>query len=157
LAAVSDVERAMAALARVEAAVRPAIFADLMELDLTMGQLRALVHLERSGPLTISRFAEVLGTRLPGASVFADRLERTGLVRRREDEADRRRVVLELTPRGHELAGRLRGKREQVMEAIARLSPDDVRALAQGMDALAREMELGRPGDPKPMREVPNT
>jgi DNA-binding MarR family transcriptional regulator len=153
----SDVERAMAALARVEAAVRPAIFADLMELDLTMGQLRALVHLERSGPLTISRFAEALGTRLPGASVFADRLEQAGLVRRREDEADRRRVVLELTPRAHDLAVRLRGKREQVVEAIGRLSRADVRALAQGMDALAREMERSQPDDPTPMTEVPTT
>jgi DNA-binding MarR family transcriptional regulator len=157
LAAVSDVERAMAALVRVEAAVRPAIFADLMELDLTMGQLRAVVHLERSGPLTISRFAETLGTRLPGASVFADRLEQAGLVRRREDGTDRRRVVLELTPRGQDLAGRLRGKREQVVEAIARLAPADVAALAQGMDALARQMERGQPADPTPMTEVPTT
>ena len=147
----------MAALARFEAAVRPAIFADLMELELTMSQLRALVHLERSGPLTISRFAEALGTRLPGASVFADRLEQAGLVRRREDDADRRRVVLELTPRAQDLAGRLRGKREQVLEAISRLSPADVKALAQGMDALAREIEQGQPGDPTPMTEVPTT
>jgi DNA-binding MarR family transcriptional regulator len=151
----SDLERAVAALARFEAAVRPAIFADLVGLDLTMGQLRALVHLEKSGPVTISRFAEALGTRLPGASVFADRLEQAGLVRRREDEADRRRVVLELTPRGHDLAGRLRGKRDQVVDAIARLSPADVRALAQGMDALAREMERDRPAGPTP--EVPTT
>jgi DNA-binding MarR family transcriptional regulator len=153
----SDLERAVAALTRFEAAVRPAIFADLMELDLTMGQLRALVHLERSGPVTISRFAEALGTRLPGASVFADRLEQAGLVRRREDETDRRRVVLELTPRAQELAGRLRGKREQVVEAIARLSRADVEALARGMDALAREMERGRPADPTPVTEVPTT
>lgn len=144
----SDLERAVAALTRFETAVRPAIFADLMELDLTMGQLRALVLLAKSGPLTISRFAEALGTRLPGASVFAHRLEQAGLVRRCEDEADRRRVVLQLTPQAQDLAGRLRGKREQVVEAIARLSPADVRALAQGMDALAREMERGQPADP---------
>jgi DNA-binding MarR family transcriptional regulator len=153
----SELERAVAAFRRFEAAVRPAIFADLMELDLTMGQLRALVHLERSGPITISRFAEVLGTRLPGASVFADRLGQAGLVRRREDEADRRRVVLELTPRGQDLASRLRGKREQVAEAMARLSPADIAALAQGIDALAREMERGQPPDPTPVTEVPTT
>jgi DNA-binding MarR family transcriptional regulator len=154
----SDVEAALAAFGRLQAVTRPAMFADLMDLELTMAQLRAVVQLEKFGPLTISRFAELLGTRLPGASVFADRLEQAGLVRRRDDEADRRRVVLELTPGARELAARLRGRREQVMEAIARLPEADVRALTQGMDALARELERGQiPADPTRNTEVPTS
>jgi DNA-binding MarR family transcriptional regulator len=152
----SDLERAAAAFARFEAATRPAMFADLMEQELTLPQLRAVYHLERSGPVTISRFAATLGTRLPAASVFADRLEQAGLVQRREDETDRRRVVLELTPSAKDLAGRLRGKREKVVEAIARLSPAELEALAQGMNALARELERGQdPADPTRKTEVP--
>jgi DNA-binding MarR family transcriptional regulator len=153
-----DAEDALAALARLEAVTRPAMFADLMDLELTMAQLRAVVQLEKSGPLTVSRFAELLGTRLPGASVFADRLEQAGLVRRRDDEADRRRVLLELTPRAMELAGRLRGGRDRVVEAIGRLPVADVRALTRGMDALARELQRGQvPADPARNTEVPTT
>ena len=62
-----------------------------------MAQFRALFLLDGSGPVTVSRFAEAVGTKLPAASVFVDRLEQGGLVVRREDCADRRRVVIELT------------------------------------------------------------
>jgi MarR family transcriptional regulator for hemolysin len=37
-----------------------------------------------------------------------DQLERQGLVRRRQDASDRRAVVVELTPEGHEAHARLR-------------------------------------------------
>ena len=138
-------ERALAAFARIERAAGPASVEELMELECTMAQFKALFLLDGSGPVTVSRFAEAVGTKLPAASVFVDRLEQGGLVVRREDCADRRRVVIELTEKARRMVERLRGNRERVLAAIERLSPEAQEALATGMEALAEALEREGP------------
>lgn len=58
----------------------------------------------RSAPTAI---CEVLGRTSGGMSLTLDRLERAGLVRRLPDPTDRRRVVVEATDAGVELARRV--------------------------------------------------
>ena len=58
-----------------------------------------------------------------------DRLEARGLVERRAGERDRRVKVLIVTDRGLELRRRLLVRMAEPPEPIARLSPDDQRAL----------------------------
>ena len=142
-------ERAVAAFVRIERAAGPASFQRLTELDLTMAQGKALLVLDRAGPVTIGRFAEAVGTKLPAASVFVDRLEQAGLVARREDGADRRRVVIELTARARQVVARLRGNQQRVIAAIDRLSPAARDALADGLEALAAELERERLAPPE--------
>jgi len=55
----------------------------------------------RSAPTAI---ADELGRTTGGMSLTLDRLEAAGWIRRSPDPADRRRVVVELTPVGRELA-----------------------------------------------------
>jgi DNA-binding MarR family transcriptional regulator len=59
---------------------------------------------QRSAPTAI---AEVLGRTTGGMSLTLDRLETKGWVRRSFDPADRRRVIVELTPAGLKLAARV--------------------------------------------------
>jgi DNA-binding MarR family transcriptional regulator len=59
---------------------------------------------QRSAPTAI---AEVLGRTTGGMSLTLDRLEAKGWVRRSFDPADRRRVIVELTPAGLKLATRV--------------------------------------------------
>jgi DNA-binding MarR family transcriptional regulator len=139
-------DRAVAAFVRIERAAGPASFQELMELEFTLAQCKALFLLAAAGPVTLSRFAEAVGTKLPAASVFVDRLEQAGLVARREDEADRRRVMIELSEKARQTVGRLRGNHEHVIAAIDRLSPAAQDALAEGMEALADELERERSG-----------
>jgi DNA-binding MarR family transcriptional regulator len=137
-------QRAVAAFIRIERAAGPASFQELMELEFTMAQFKALFLLDSSGPVTVSRFAEAVGTKPPAASVFVDRLEQGGLVVRRDDGADRRRVVIDLTEKARQMVARLRGNHERVIAAIDRLSPAAQDALAAGMEALADELERER-------------
>ena len=58
----------------------------------------------RSAPTAI---CEVLGRTTGGMSLTIDRLESAGLVRRRPDPSDRRRIVVETTPEGLALAKRV--------------------------------------------------
>jgi DNA-binding MarR family transcriptional regulator len=70
----------------------------------------------RSAPTAI---CEVLDRTTGGMSLTLDRLERAGLVRRLPDPADRRRVVVEATAAGVELATRVNGELHAWEESLA--------------------------------------
>jgi DNA-binding MarR family transcriptional regulator len=81
----------------------------------------------RSAPTAI---CDVLGRTTGGMTLTLDRLEHAGWVRRSPDPADRRRIVVELTPAGKRLATRVN-------------------------DALhAWERSLDLPGDPDTIRDA---
>jgi DNA-binding MarR family transcriptional regulator len=64
--------------------------------------LHCLEILNQEGPLAASELADASGLSRAAVTTVIDRLERAGLARRRADPADRRRVVVELTPRSAE-------------------------------------------------------
>ncbi|MDI3298721.1 MAG: MarR family transcriptional regulator [Bacillota bacterium] len=113
-----------------------------LELELTMGQLKGLFALAQGGPMPVGRLAEVLGVSEPTASALVDRLARLGLVRREEDNRDRRRTLVSLSPRGEGQVAALRHGGEQLLErALVRLEDGELEALAHGLEALARALE----------------
>ncbi|GGS55433.1 transcriptional regulator [Streptomyces cinerochromogenes] len=89
----------------VEFDLRGAEFAARNGLHTT--DLRALIHLldaDRAGTdATPSRLGAALRLNSAGTTALLDRLERQGLVRRRRDEMDRRRVVLTVEQKAMEL------------------------------------------------------
>ncbi len=109
-----------------------------LEIDLTMAQLKTLMVLRCEGQPTIGQVADALHISLPTASHLVDRLVHAGLAERAEDPGDRRRMLTGLTPRGEELAGRLReGSQDQLRLWLSHLSREDLSALLQGLQALA--------------------
>src|SRR5258707_8684967 len=125
---------------------------DWVHLDLSMGQLKALVALATAGDMNVSELAEWLRTSKPSASILVDRLVQPGYVQRLEDQDDPRRTLVVLTTKGRELVDRLQrsgGERMQVW--LEQMSPDDLAALTRGLRALAavvsREVAGGDAGD----------
>jgi len=117
----------------------------LGEFDLSMAQLKVLFALSCSGPLTVSEVAERLSITSPTASHLIDRLVHLGLVRRREDERDRRRTVVELSASGEDFLRQLRQGNEQYWrELLNELDFVDLRALLQGVRALAEAARRAR-------------
>ncbi len=108
------------------------------DLDITMQQLRALYFLRDEAEASVGRLAELFAFGLPAASVLADRLVRAGYAERREDPADRRRVLLSLSRTGNRLVSELReGSHTLLRRWMTALSRDEVEALARGWNALA--------------------
>ena len=62
-----------------------------------------MMAIAMSPKLSISNAAEVMGLTLPSASKIAEELARAGLVQRKEDCQDRRRLLLSLTSVGMEV------------------------------------------------------
>lgn len=88
--------------------------------ELTLGEIAALVRLERGGPSTAAALAkkETISPQSMGATLAG--LEDRGLVARRPDPADGRRVILSLAAAGHEaLRDRRNARSEQLARALS--------------------------------------
>lgn len=111
-------------------------------------QKAALLLLEERGPLPMGHVARALGLTTPAASRIVDRLERSGLARRRPGP-NRRTVLVAATRKGRSTAVRFRRRVEAlVSRALARL-PRDVRpqivAYYQALEEAVAEVAGARP------------
>jgi DNA-binding MarR family transcriptional regulator len=132
------VQQCREAITRLTAVYRPE---DLgwLNLEMSMGQLKAMIVLNCSGHLRVGGLAKALGIAEPSASILADKLERQGLAVREVDPADRRRTPVVVTAAGRELVSRLRSMRDVRLNAwLSDVDDDDLDALLRGLTALLR-------------------
>lgn len=114
------------------------------EVDLTMTQFRALLHVRARQPLSVGRLGEALGVPLGTASALVGRLDRLGLVSRRENPADRRQTLVELSPAGETMLGRVEDEAvARARRAFARLSPRGREAWLVVVEEAARAWDDG--------------
>jgi DNA-binding MarR family transcriptional regulator len=112
--------------------------AHLAELNLGFAQLAALYAADGFETLTVADLAERIGRSPSATSRVVTSLEARGLVRRREDVADRRQRTLEVTAEGKSLLAKIDGARADEFLAIVRPLPPAERALvAMGVAALS--------------------
>ena len=125
----------------------------LREHGLSDQQWRVLRVLGEHGVVEtgrVGREAYILGPSLTG--VLA-RMERDGLVRRERDPADQRRTVVEATPKGLKLVGKLSLAVEAHYQGMERaLGKHKLEQLYRLLDEL---IELEQPGDPAQARFAP--
>lgn len=108
--------------ARVLVAITAQSVAALAE-QVTLPQLRVLVMVVSGGPLNLNAVARGLGVHPSNATRACDRLVAAGLLRRSEDAADRRNLVLELTADGHQLVQMVtRHRRGAIEDILGRMS-----------------------------------
>ena len=106
----------------------------LQEFDLHWWQYDVLSALRRQGPpfrLAASELADA-GLLTSGAMTNRiDRLEEAGLVRRKADPEDRRKVLVELTPRGlKRIEDSAQARFEAATQALQTLDPKQRKALS---------------------------
>jgi DNA-binding MarR family transcriptional regulator len=106
------------------------------------GQIRVLSHLYQHGHCTVSEVAAGLGVSLATASELADRQVETGWIERSHNPADRRQVILTLSPDATEIFSQIDAtRRKQISEALARLEAEDRPAFVRGLRALVQSLE----------------
>ncbi len=96
-------------------------------LKLSRTDLRCLDLIGRLGPMTAGRLAEESGLTTGAVTFILDRLEEAGMVSRRRDTEDRRRVWVEIVPEARQ---RLEELQQPVAEEMRRVSqhfgPDEL-------------------------------
>jgi DNA-binding MarR family transcriptional regulator len=132
-----------------------AALADLLEVEITMAQLKALAAIARQPNCTIGMLSEQLGIKPPAASLLVDKLVRADLATRKGDPLDGRRVIVQPTTRGTSLLNKIRHGAQSLLEDwVRRLDNDDLAALHQGSRALAEVagslLQPARPAMPPP-------
>lgn len=110
--------------------------------DLNLSQLKAIVLLEHHGAMTISALARLLEMGNPAASILVQQLVQQGLVERSEDEKDRRRTFVRLTPNGVRLvASRREYSQGKLQRWLSQMSDEEIVNLQRGLGALLRVVQ----------------
>lgn len=132
-----------AAIGALIARRRAVLSHEVVQLDVPLGQMKTLFILWTAGkPQAMGRLAEALGVSLGSVTGLVDGLVQRGLVRREEDPADRRQKLARLTPTAEARLRRMERERSLIAgRLLRRMQLDDLRALRQGLVALAAAAE----------------
>ena len=123
---------------------------DLVDMNLTLAQLKAIYVVAAAGSLSMGALSERLGTALSTTSGTVDRLVRRGLLERAEDPTDRRQVIVRTTDEALEQIEHMSELgRARMRDMLVRLPTDaDVetieRAISLLTDAVADPSEETR-------------
>jgi len=98
-----------------------------LDEDVTIPQFRTLVVLSAHGPTRLNRLAERLGVNASTALRTVDQIVAGGFAGRRENEQDRREVVIEPTDRGKRLVDQVTARRRSAIEDIVVAMPGEHR------------------------------
>jgi DNA-binding MarR family transcriptional regulator len=124
----------------------------LAQWDLNHASLAAL-HVLLSGPLTQRELAAAVQVEDQTMSRTVERLERSGYVERRRDDADRRRITVTLTASGR--ATCLRASDVEVAEGFFTGGVDDIPALRTALSQVIRHLSSQRWPAPEAAPEAP--
>ncbi|MFD9005492.1 MarR family winged helix-turn-helix transcriptional regulator [Streptomyces sp. NPDC059582] len=141
----ADGEDRADALSRSAAAVYRLLSSLILQVprELSPTSSATLAALNGGGPHRITDLARIAGVTQPSVTALVTTLERSGFVERRSDPADRRVVLVAITPAGSEyLLARRRRNVEAFARVIAELPPDEAAALHAAAPALEHLSEL---------------
>jgi DNA-binding MarR family transcriptional regulator len=109
------------------------------EFELTPMQGHVLRILDPDRPVAMSTLADVLVCDASNVTGIIDKLESRGLLARQNAERDRRIKMLAVTPKGRLLRERLSARMMEPPAAVAALSPESRRQLAEVLRAMVAE------------------
>ena len=96
------------------------------------GQFAVLAALKVHGPHTLGQLAERERISAPSMNRTVNCLEESGYVSRTPSEADRRKVIIDLTPAGREVVEETVRRRDLWLESVmADLTPEEREVLAR--------------------------
>ena len=112
---------------------------EVVDVSLTLAQLKAIYVVAAAGPLSMGALSEHLGTALSTTSGTVDRLVRRGLLERHEDPSDRRQVFVRATPTALEQIEQMSELgRARMRELLGRLPADaDVETIERAIRILS--------------------
>ena len=116
----------------------------LGDVDLSLPQYRLLIYLDRGDEMA-SALADKLSVSRPSVTALVDGLVERGLVERRPDQDDRRRIGLCLTDQGgRALAGADEVVERRVAAVLGHLPDAEARHAAEGLRLLGRALTVAR-------------
>jgi DNA-binding MarR family transcriptional regulator len=108
--------------------------------ELSAAEMSALARLDRAGSATPGELARVEQITPQRVGAILAALQQAGLVERRSDPSDGRRVVMSVTETGREVLRHKRGARAEQLAAVLSdgFTPDELRTLLAAMSLIDR-------------------
>ncbi|HEX6129672.1 MAG TPA: MarR family transcriptional regulator [Candidatus Limnocylindria bacterium] len=107
---------------RLHRLLAPMHASDVLELDLTIAQLKTLYVAAMAGPIRMSELAVRLGTAVSTTSGVVDRLVQLDMLERLDDSSDRRQVLVQATPEARQRLDRInelgRGRLRELLASL---------------------------------------
>jgi DNA-binding MarR family transcriptional regulator len=142
-------ERVVASFERLVALTSATHTDDLLALDITMQQAKALHVIAADPGIGVTALASRLGVGMSTASGSVDRLAEMGLIERDHDRHDRRHVMLTLTDEGRLVVDRFREVGVTILrQHLPHLHAAELLGLQTGIDGLVRVMAARVPPPP---------
>ncbi len=110
------------------------------KLKLSRTDVRCLDLIDRLGPISAGRLAEESGLTTGAVTFILDRLEEAGMVTRRRDTEDRRRVWVEMVPEAQERLNDLHQPVAEEMREVAQRFKADELATVRDFMRQAKEV-----------------
>jgi DNA-binding MarR family transcriptional regulator len=118
------------------------VFRTWLRGSLSLVHLHVLTVLETGGPIPMGKLADALDVSVASATGIVDRMEQRGLVERRDDEFDRRLVLVQTTDSGLLVFRMFDEQRQAALRGlIDRLTDEEQTALLTGLRAVRRARE----------------
>jgi DNA-binding MarR family transcriptional regulator len=138
-----NLELAVVALSLAIGQLRRRLKAEASPEELNLSQLGALVRLEQTAWLTGAELARAESVRPQSMNGVLKGLEEQGLVLRRPHPTDGRQIQYALTALGYETRHRrLLAKRDWLVGALGKLSPDEQAVLRDAIPLIKRLGEI---------------
>jgi DNA-binding MarR family transcriptional regulator len=126
----------------------------LVRLGISMAQLHIMYTLQRTGVMTMSRLADVLGVSLSNATGMIDRLEERGYIERTRVPEDRRVVLVHVTESGSRLIEESDAVSDELMRSVlTRLDPTALPVIANAVAEVRSALELAAGQPPQHLHE----
>jgi DNA-binding MarR family transcriptional regulator len=125
------------------------------KLKLSRTDMRCLDLIGRLGPMTAGRLAEECGLTTGAVTFILDHLEAAGMVTRRRDTEDRRRVWVEIAPEAQKRLQEVQQPvAEQMREMAQRFKAEELAIvrdyMRQAKEVFQRQVYGAVPGDQEP-------
>ncbi len=114
---------------------------ELLGVEITVTQMQTLLMINSLPGCKMSDLSEKLEVTLGNVTSLIDRLIKEGLVKRCEDESDRRIVRVELTPKGKNTVTTVLANRKKTLAGIfKKVKESDKEVLLNIMERIAAEL-----------------
>jgi DNA-binding MarR family transcriptional regulator len=117
----------------------PTVPRELLEMDITMPQLKTLLLLFLNGPTRMSKLASDLGVTLATTTGLIDRMVERGIVLRQSQPEDRRVVLCCLSDTGQMMVSRLwESSKNKSRELLESLDTAKLQAFSEVLEAMLK-------------------
>jgi len=114
-----------------------------LPVNLSQHHLAILNLLDENKSLVISDFVETLSITKPQMTASADKLIELGYINRKNDDKDRRKIYLSITPKGTEIISDINHNIDaEIDKNLAELSEAELIKLGEGLKVLKKLCEI---------------